>query len=301
MNILQRRSKGKLPQYVLVDRLPSSVGPRLLGRIVLDIQSPIDQFRPEDPSKDLSNETLEIVDSNFSTLFSINRNATVEAKIGQIVGVAVDDTRSVEKKFEGKTIRTRFLAQHKDALRKLLEKRRGEIIELLSDAKKGKGYMIVGFKTAADASMSSKEVAQRTTKLGVEFPANQVAAAASHGAVQASDIANPQINISSTADAVVANSAQMVGEQIFAVRYRIVTLKRKHHRESVDYGDVKRVNVEDGVYGSEEKEPIFDEDDAFDGEGSSMWDDDDFEFSEESMKSEIKKMGLPAVIAKANE
>lgn len=49
----------------------------------------------------------------------------------------------------------------------------------------------------------------------------------------------------------------MEGEQIFAVRYRIVTLKGKDVQEHVDYGDVKRVNYEDGVYGAEETEPVF--------------------------------------------
>ena len=301
MSLFHKGPKDKLPQYVLVDRLPSSVGPRLLGRIVLDIQSPADYYRPEDPSRDLVNETLEIVDSNFSTLFSINRNLAVEAKIGQIVGVAVDDGRSAEKKFEGRIVRTRFLTQHKDALKKLLEVRRAEIVELLSDAKKGRGYMIVGIKTAADASVSAKQASHRTTKIGVEFPVNQASAAASHGALQTA-AANPQAKMDFTNDASVATSTHMDGEQIFAVRYRIVTLKRKHGQDSVDYGDVKRVNVEDGVYGQEGKEPIFDEGDTIDDEeGSAPWDDDDFDLSNESMKSVIKKTGLNAVIAKANE
>lgn len=214
MSLFHKGPKNKLPQYVLVDRLPSSVGPRLLGRIVLDIQSPTDYYRPEDPSRDLVNETLEIVDSNFSTLFSINRNSAVEAKIGQIVGVAVDDGRSAEKKFEGRIVRTRFLTQHKDALKKLLEVRRAEIVELLSDAKKGRGYMIVGIKTAADASVSAKQASHRTTKIGVEFPVNQASAAASHGALQTA-AANPQAKMDFTNDASVATSTHMDGEQIF--------------------------------------------------------------------------------------
>jgi hypothetical protein len=77
---------------------------------------------------------------------------------------------------------------------------------------------------------------------------------------------------------------------VFTVRYRVLTLKKNHFLASqgvdVDYGSVKRVAFEDGVYGDVEpgREEVGEDDDNDDDDD----DDEDISLNDKLMKREIK-------------
>ena len=80
------------PSFVLTDRLPSSfVAPLLLGRVVADIKHPTHEYAPKDPRPALQDETIEIVDSNVSSVLSVVKNKIVKAKIADILTLTLDD------------------------------------------------------------------------------------------------------------------------------------------------------------------------------------------------------------------
>jgi hypothetical protein len=79
------------PTYILTDRIPGSEIPLLLGRIVADFVSPSDEYKPEDPRPALTSKIYEIIDTDFSTLFSVSKNNVAESKVGQILGISAED------------------------------------------------------------------------------------------------------------------------------------------------------------------------------------------------------------------
>ncbi|KAK3171268.1 hypothetical protein OEA41_003352 [Lepraria neglecta] len=85
------------PSFVLTDRLPSSfVAPLLLGRVVADIKHPTHEYAPKDLRPALQDETIEIVDSNVSSVLSVVKNKIVKAKIADILALTLDDEKEPE-------------------------------------------------------------------------------------------------------------------------------------------------------------------------------------------------------------
>lgn len=297
--------------YVLIDRIPASVGPSLLGRIVVDIEHPTDNYRPkkplevvqiqppssknttsisesdqaeslgtcsnsasksnqsssnltgqtedktdlaqdsnakevtsantdkapsgEDQSGSAQNETAKVIeaikneevqveDSAFSFLFSQNNNFKVQTKLGQILGVTVEKGKTMEFGITSKFVRTRNLTQHYDTLKALLAHHRQDILDLAPLAKRKRLYMVVGFKAAVDADMHKSFGEKRSVSLQAAFPAGAAIQAASHGAVDPGDAVDGKVDAEVRGEKNMNTSAKMLGEQIFAIRYRILDL-----------------------------------------------------------------------------
>ena len=251
-------------------------------------------------AESLGGEELEIVDEGFETLFSVTKNTTAQLRVGQIVGVEFDKGQSRSVTVKGKYVRTRTLTQHPDVLDALLKDYREEILDLLRKQKNGRAYMIVGLKTAVDGEFKSDTKVHTTATIKAALPAGAVAQAVSHGTVNPGDKADPQGKFGKDHEASRVTSFGMVGEQIFAVRYRLISLKRPRHGkdEQVNYGEVFRVPETDGVYGeygSEGQGQVFAENEFDDG---SAFQDDDIELLDEGMKSEIKQLGVDVPVIK---
>jgi hypothetical protein len=247
---------NKLPTYILTsERLPGALGDVLLGRIVAKVQNPTDEYRPEDPRPALQSEYLEVMDTEFKSLFSAQENHTAKLRVGQLLGVDIEKLISDERQVDSPCVRTKFLPQHRDAMKALLGKHRGEIEQLMSD-NDGKVYMVVGYKAAVEGRFKDARKYTSRKKIRIEVPTGAMVAAATHGTVNLGKAADIGAEAGSETTDSNAQSSQADGEQIFAIRYRELIGKKLGFFSSqkglkVDYGDVPRVVYEDGVFHGE--------------------------------------------------
>lgn len=293
----KNESSSAQSTYILTDRLPSSEIPFLLGRIVADFASPTDEYIPEDPRLALNSKTLEIVDTDFSSLFSGSKNTSVESKIGQILGISAKDGHNGQSRLKSKFVRTRTLPQHREALKALLDRFRPQILQLLKD-NGGVAYMVVGVKSALDAEHGTERQFGNRTALSIGVPTGAIVTAASHGIVNLGQTADVDVNSSRARGQAVGTAATMEGEQVFAIRYRLVKLK-KHFlgakEPDVDYGNVKQGAVEAAVYSDviEKLEEVHNNTDKNEDDDIDEVDEDDFDedfaLSEQSLRHEINK------------
>jgi len=387
MNPFERFSRPKKPVYVLIDRIPASVGPSLLGRIVVDIEHPTDNYRPkkplevgqiqppssassisspekeqagslrssensasksnqsssgltgqtedkpdivrdskaqevtpantdEVPSREdwpesakndaakvieaIKNEEVQVEDSAFSFLFSQNNNFKVQTKLGQILGVTVENGKTMEVGITSKFVRTRNLTQHYDTLKALLAHHRQDILNLAPLAKRKKLYMVVGFKAAVDADVHKSFGEKQSISLQMAFPARAAVQAASHGTVDLGDAVDGKVEAEGGREKNMNTSAKMLGEQIFAIRYRILELNLKSETEPMKHGQIVRVKHDEGVYSGDGKELVFEDDDYNDDSDLDEWQDEEIVPSLVSIKNEARCLN-EVVVAEFNQ
>ncbi|KAH7459113.1 hypothetical protein FOMA001_g20244 [Fusarium oxysporum f. sp. matthiolae] len=265
MNPFKQTKTTELPSYILTEaRIPADEGDRLLGRIVADFNNPTDEYRPQDPRPALmlGPKVLEIIDTEFSSLLSVERNKVAQAKVGLILKVDFDKLAKEESSLKSSFVRSRFLPQHRDAFEALMQQHGDEVLKLLRD-NKGKGYMVVGYKSCVNGQMGKTREYADGKKVDINIPTGAAVTAATHGAVNLGNQADVGVGLGSQDKQSSSTTATMVGEQIFAVRYRIITLVKGTKGES-DFGDVQRVSREHGVFGEEEEGKFITEDDTSD-------------------------------------
>lgn len=286
------------PTYLLTDRLPNSEIPLLLGRIVADVASPTDEYIPEDPRLALHSKTLEIIDTDFSTLFAGSKKNSIESKIGQILGISAKDGHDSQNRLQSKFVRTRTLPQHREAIKALLERFRPQILQLLKD-NGGVAYMVVGVKSALDAEHATERQFGNRTALAIGLPTAAIVTAASHGVVNLGQAADVDVNSSRARGRGFESAATMEGEQVFAIRYRLLKLKKYFlgtREPDVDYGGVKHGTVEAAVYSDVIEEPKQvnkdeneDESDDIDGDEEGYDFDEDVVLSEKLLQDELNQ------------
>ncbi len=252
-------SKAKNPSFVLTDRLPAKeVAPRLLGRIVADIFHPTHYYRPDDPRPSLTMERIEIVDTHVSSVLSMVKNDVVKAKVGDLLEISVNSDSTSKYNMKSKWVKTETLTQHPDALKNLLKDHRESIQELL-ERNGDKGYMIVGIKTCLEPSVQTDEESSKDVGTEMRLPTAAIIAAASHGALQAPEKMDVSGELQYSRSGTARTGYQGVGEQVFAIQYRKVTLKKqipwpkKIKPPEVRSGGLMVVAMEDGVFGSAER------------------------------------------------
>lgn len=275
---------------------PQKETPESTVRKALDLSAPIAV---------LKDEQLEIVDEDFSILFSKIKDNTARASVGSILGISVDDKKRLSTSFQGKYIRTRRLIQHYDTLKALIEKHRLEVVELLKLPSNGRAYMVIGYKSTINGKVGDFSTNVKKTTMHLAFPTEEAVRAATHGAANIGPNFNLNLDNDRTDAFIRSYSAQMQGEQIFAVRYRIITYKEKHESDPARWSNWNegkgeyRVDYHLGVYSPRTEDgeglsPSFEEDD-FDQEEEEerqIWDDPDIHLSAESVASDLKRFQM---------
>ena len=257
-----QNSKGRHPEYLIIDKLPGSQIPLLLGRIVANPRSVTDEYRPEDPRPALEGTYLELFDKDFATLFSATNNERARASVSRVLGFDVDKEESISTKQTAKFVRTRILPQHRDVLEALLDHHRPAILKLLGDNKKT-GYLVVGIKSAFDGHQDRKGHSGAKKRLRLNVPTGAVMNAVSHGAVDIGDAAD--VNVEAGFETAWSSSSEstLVGEQVFAIRYRRITLRTaflSENEKNVKLGDAVWTRGDEGVFGDGGREEITEDD-----------------------------------------
>ena len=278
------------PEYFLVDRLPGSEIPRLLGRVVASKESPTDEYRPEDPRAALKGKYLEVFDRDFASLFWADRNKTAESKICSILDINFSSKEQErQNQFAAKFIRTRILPQHRDALTALLEKNRTEITSLLVE-NGGVAYMVVGVKSCIDGRSNTRLSDSSNRSIAIDLPVSDAVAAATHGIVTVGQALDSGVEFSSGRSVGADVTTTMVGEQVFAVRYRRIVLKKTFLSSKgayVDYGQIQRAHFDAGVFDKTAVEETSDDDEEVAPEKMEDFDDEDIGLAEESSSNEL--------------
>ena len=252
-NQKKKNDKQNQPQFVLTDCYPvDGVGEELLGRVVANYSSPLDDYCPSDPRPALGAlaRKTETIDTNFSSLLSVERNKTVAAKIGHILNIDIEKQENEKSNVISKIVRTRRLEQHFVCFQALLKKHEKEVVDLTRRAG-GVAYMVVGFKSCLDGFMGKGREVARNHTAEVTAPVGLLSTAASHGVVNIGDTFDSTVGHASQASQTASTQATMVGERIFAVRYRVLTLRKNAIRfQEKDFGHVLRAEPQHGVYGA---------------------------------------------------
>jgi hypothetical protein len=252
------------PTFMLTDRLPAVLAPQLLGRFVADPMHPTHEYVPEDPRPLLTHIPIEIVDEDALTILSSLENSSIGAKLGSILKLKTEDSHDNSRKISTRKVLTRSLPQQRKCFIAVLDGHRDEILKLLQD-NKGKGYMIVGMKTYVDAELEVGHGHEMHRSLGAKIPVAEVVAVATQ--IPATPlIPNPSIAADKGSKSTYQARSAASGEEIFAIQYRVVKLKKSYLSSTAmaTYGDLKRVDFEDGVYGPDAKgrELVFEDEDS---------------------------------------
>lgn len=255
-------SKKRHPEYLVIDKLPGSEIPFLLGRIVANPRSATDEYKPEDPRTALNGKYLKLFDKDFSNLFSTSSNEKAKASVSKILGFDIEKKSSTTTKQTAKFIRTRILPQHRDMFKALLDHHRAEILNLLADNKKT-GYMIVNIKSALNGQQSRKGHQGSKKRLRLNVSTGAAVNAISHGTVAIGD--NADVNVDAGIENAWTGSSRstLIGEQVFAIRYRRITLRTAFLSEKgriVKLGDAGWTRDDEGVFGEGEREEITEDD-----------------------------------------
>jgi hypothetical protein len=268
---MKQRKFAENPTYIILSqRLEKSHGNLLLGRVVVDMQNPTDEWAPSQSDgllKTLQGQTMEVVDTNFQALFSIEKNKTAQMKIGQFLDLDMAKTIDREHSIESPFVRTRIITQHRIAYKALLEDHRAEIKELLKN-NQNEGFMIVGFKSAVENKLGRAQKDTRTRDVNTNLPVGTLAEAATTSTTVLGKGADIDLNLRISNTAELSSQSVASGEQIFAIRYRRLKLNRGPylHRKaepSIDFGGIETFEPKHGVFGDgfEDEREIVSEDD----------------------------------------
>ena len=180
----------------------------------------------------------------------------------KLLNIQFDDTHASTQSREAKVVRTRSLPQHREALASLLEQHRSAIVQLLGD-NGGEGHLVVGVKSCIDGAHKTQSGSGAKRKIQITLPTGLIVDAASHGTVHLGQAADLTADLESENAWSAEQTGEMVGEQVFAIRYRHLMLKKpflSRKGEYVNYGKVEHALFESGVYGPTNREEISDDD-----------------------------------------
>lgn len=134
----------------------------------------------------------------------------------------------------------------------------------------GVGWMVVGVKSCIDGSSGARIVDSGTRSVKVDLPVSTAVAAATHGTVTVGTAVDVSAGVGAGHSTGGDVTSTMVGEQVFAVRYRRLMLKKAFLSSKgafVDYGQIERAHFDSGVFDRAKAEEIEEDDEDVEEEG----------------------------------
>ena len=234
--MLRRR---KLPTWAVLpagNLPPASEVLTLLGSATLDFEDPTGNVVEQEPESlaKVKAACLETQDASFNAILAATKGQDIHARLDEIFSASFGGSVKETETISAKTIRT-FTLKHQLKFFKLLKSTRlTQLTEFLQRAtqRRLQGspfssraiFFIVGIKVAFDMSISNTTSKSSRAQFEVQAPLN-TALAASTGLLSPVGI-NPAVGIDY--GQVLSNLVDQMplGARIFAVRYRLVKLRR---------------------------------------------------------------------------
>ncbi|GKZ27283.1 hypothetical protein AbraIFM66951_004874 [Aspergillus brasiliensis] len=249
---------AKHPTFVITERLPcEKYFDKLLGVVVADITCPHHEYCPDAPTRGISSDPDDTIEADVETFLLSQSNASIRADLRALFGLGAESASSTKRGINSKWVLTRRLPQHRKAFEAIVDTYGNELMKMLKN-NNGRGYMVVGFKTCIDAEIS--QGSERLWKLdgNMTIPVSKLATAASHGAAVFDGSMDPSVSVSKKSGIRVIAQSIARGEQIFAVQYRKVSLKKSYFstEQKAEIRRLKTVDHEDGIYGTNEDDEV---------------------------------------------
>ena len=250
-------SDGKRPYVLLADKLPAAWATKLLGRVVADPRYPSDVYAPKRLPQDFFDDPVEVADTNVQITLNANRESNTEAKLYRMLGLQTSHSSDNAANFQSKRVVTRSLDLHPEKWEKLYAKYREEVDKLLATKDcKGKAYMVVAIRTFLDADIEARRGTNSAVVVESEAPvaeALNAAAVASGAPPLLPEEANPKVKVEKKLSAAWLQKNVAEGEQVFAVRCRVVQSRRKwvpwSEDKPADFGQMHRGAAAHGIFG----------------------------------------------------
>ncbi|KAK3337680.1 hypothetical protein B0T19DRAFT_455576 [Cercophora scortea] len=243
------------PGFVLLETaIPYEQTARfLLGCVVGDIRNPTDDYQPEGHYYAFQKYTLEVFDMGYKAFVAAQQNRSFEARLDSLVGLDTDKVTKVSDSLQSTIVRTKILMQHPKIQESLMGSpaSKQKIVSLMK-RNGGKGFLIVGFKSALDAKHTHSISLAKKVHAQIETPVDKIIEWATHGAIHLGEAVNPKVSFKDENGQAVDVESTMAGERIIAVRYRLLTLHGWFDKDC-DLGEVIRVAAGGGVFGADEE------------------------------------------------
>jgi hypothetical protein len=267
----------------------------MMGRVVKDIHLPLERFAPVEPL-DTTTPRRNPQDILPSILpkpnLSNTRRDILEATKGHGINIAltsffgIDLARDATQKAELESVQVKHygLKQPFQIFERLMQDKEYEkdVIELLNESWRGKGYIVVGFLTTSGAVWKLDKSKSQTTALTANIPVSMFA-----GTPAALDPAfSPRRTESNTQ----TRTMTVVEEEIFAIAYNVIKLKRsldktapKYVKKKAVFGGSRRAKSSEQALGdgSDDEEEADEDSD----------DEDDYEFGS-GLPAGIRDVGI---------
>jgi hypothetical protein len=245
-------NQTKMPRtfFPLDQRLPGSSSHELLGCIVSEPLNPFHIYTPthQSPSeilKDIEVDTT--LETDIYTVVDNRYGSNLRLQLERLLNIHRESASATSRIIRADSVRTSRLRRH-DAVFKGLAADPDVQAGLADVLKRGKGqaYLVVGVKTCYDGSFITAVEDKFSVTAEGTLPVREFAGALSTlGYV--GKITDPKVTVAMWKQLHAASAAKGVGEQVFAVEYRLV---RKRWLGSPGIGNM--AVPQDGMFAGED-------------------------------------------------
>ena len=263
--------------FVLDEPIAESNAGKLIGRVVLDIASPLQAFAPREAVEETSSgrNPQDIIPNLLpSPLLSTKRkdfiqnNISGEARTGltEFFGFNVARTDEEKLTLESKVVKRYSLEQTRDAVGRLMkdDAYNTEVRAFLKEHGVRKAYFVVGFITTEGSVWTRERTRGHSAGIKGQVPLSTIALG---------PIPGPDLNVKLSASDKNVRGQKFSSKEplIFAVAYDVVKVKRSfdksvpgYFRDDVVLGPAKYAKAKHLAMGRDEDEVIEEEEDSED-------------------------------------
>ncbi|KAG5749910.1 hypothetical protein H9Q69_012446 [Fusarium xylarioides] len=218
--------------FVLRDPLSAPEAPSLLGRLVTSIESPLDRFAPYPDPRRPPHNTNDILPSilpepqvsNLSDqTITVAKDHGFSVQLSALLNINLSRNSEESIRLESDLVKKYVLSSPEIYFEQLMEN--GDYAkdarDLLSKAKRNRGYLITGFITASGTTWTTENTTGRGGGFDATVPVGQACGIPDSGFLDVSLGAN------SVTSHTQSHTRHVVGEQIIAISYATVQLSGK--------------------------------------------------------------------------
>ncbi|CAM1506009.1 Fc.00g116460.m01.CDS01 [Cosmosporella sp. VM-42] len=209
----------------LDQRLPGSSSHDLLGCIVADPRNPFGEYIPsrQSPSEILKDAQVDtVLETDIYSVLDSRYGANLRVKLEKLLNIKREGSGATSRIFSADCVRTTRFRNHNEVYRRLIAN--SEVNTGLRDMlKRGNGqvYMVVGVKTCYDGKFITSVNDKFAVTAEATLPVQEIAGALNTLAY-VGKITDPKISVDVWKQLHTASVAKGVGEQVFAVEYRLI-------------------------------------------------------------------------------
>ncbi|KAF2001408.1 hypothetical protein P154DRAFT_521789 [Amniculicola lignicola CBS 123094] len=236
--------------FPLDQKLPGSSSHDLLGCIVVDPLNPFHFYIPshQSPSDILHDEKVDTtLDTDIYTVIDNRYGTKLQLKLEKLLNIKRDGESTTSRIISAPFVRTTRFRRHDEVFRVVTANPEVQAgLKEVIRRGKGQAYMVVGVKTCYEGKFVTAIEDRFAVTAEATLPVKEFSSALSTlGYV--GKITDPKISVDMWKQLWSASAAKGVGEQVFAVEYRLI---KKGYFSPLDMRDM--VVPQNGMFGDNE-------------------------------------------------